>query len=117
MTQQEITNSELIKRLEVKLEEGQKKFGAVEGKFELDLTNLKETVKEKVSEINSLKENDLLLQNKLKEADLIEDKILSDLQNIKNEKLKLESELQKKENELVELKKKVKIMRRDLSKS
>lgn len=74
----------------------------------MDLTNLKETVKEKVSEINSLKENDLLLQNKLKEADLIEDKILSDLQNIKNEKLKLESELQKKENELVELKKKLK---------
>jgi len=64
-----------------------------------------------------LKENDLVLQNKLKEADLIEDKILSDLQNAKNERLKLESELEKKDKELVDLKKRVKIMRRDLSKS
>ena len=122
--QQIIINSELIKRLETRLEESQKKSGSLSTNFKVELTNIQDQlkekdseIKEKDSEIKTLRENVLNLKNKLKEADLIEDKILTDLQDLKTEKLKFEIEIDKKETELVELKKKIKIMRRNMDKS
>ena len=39
------------------------------------------------------------------------------MQNVKDEKMKLETELENKDNELIELKKRIKVMRRDIKKS
>ncbi|MFX1394580.1 MAG: hypothetical protein ACFFAH_13525, partial [Promethearchaeota archaeon] len=111
--QKELTNSELINHLEANLEKAQKSSA----KFELQLNNNVTLLNEKEAEIKTLKENIKDLNNKLTEGEKIEDKLLTDLQKIKDDKLKLESELEKKNSELIELKKKIKLMRRELSKS
>ena len=59
----------------------------------------------------------MVLKNKLQESDQIEDRILTEMQKVKDEKLKVESALENKEEELIELKKKIKVMRRDIKKS
>ena len=57
------------------------------------------------------------LKNKLYEAEQIEDRLLTEIQTVKDNKLKIESQLENKDVEIVDLKKKVKMLRRDLQKS
>ena len=64
-----------------------------------------------------MREKEEGLKNKIFEAEQIEDRILTEMQNVKDDKLKAESQLEDKEKELVELKKKIKILRRDIKKS
>jgi len=117
LKQKNITNSELIRHLEERLEEAQEKSGHITGKFEVELAHMRNIIDGKDSEIKELKEKAFGIENKLNETEKIDDKLLSDIQEIKDDKLKLESELEKKNQELVELKKKIKLMRRDLAKS
>ncbi|MCK4688281.1 MAG: hypothetical protein KAT66_09125 [Candidatus Lokiarchaeota archaeon] len=117
LKQKNITNSELISRLEERLEEAQEKSGHITGKFEVELAHMRNIINGKDSEIKELKEKAFGMENKLSETEKIEEKLLSDIQDIKDDKLKMESELEKKDLELVELKKKIKLMRRDLAKS
>ena len=70
----------------------------------------------KEAEITTLSENVKKLTTDIYEAEQIEDKILNDITKLKDENLKLESDLENKDTELIELKKKIKLMRRDLSK-
>jgi septal ring factor EnvC (AmiA/AmiB activator) len=99
------------------LEESQEKSGNITGKFELEIMNLRNVIDEQIAEIKNVRENDKALKNKLEESDQIEDRILTEMQKVKDEKLKIESALESKEKELIELKKKIKIMRRDINKS
>jgi len=57
-------------------------------------------------EIENLKEYLNKIQNKTQES-----------QQIKDEKIKLESNLEERNKEIIELKKKIKLMRRDMQKS
>ena len=110
--QSELANKELINRFEDKLENTQKDL--VQYQVEL---NTKNTLLEKrEAEITTLSENVKKLNTDIYEAEHIEDKILTDITKLKEEKLKFESELETKDKELIELKKKIKLMRRDLSK-
>jgi chromosome segregation ATPase len=111
--QKELTNKELIKNLEEKLEKAQKSSA----KYEIQFNNNVNLLQEKETELENLNGKFKELNNKLTEGEKIEDKLLNDIQKIKDDKLKLESELEKKNAELVELKKKIKLMRREISKS
>ena len=62
--------------------------------------NLRNTVDEQLAEIKDIRENEKELKNKLRESDQIEDRILTEMQNVKDEKIKLESTLEHKEKEL-----------------
>ncbi|MFX1391184.1 MAG: hypothetical protein ACFE9Z_14050 [Promethearchaeota archaeon] len=117
LKQKNITNQEIIERLELKLEEAHKKSGNITGKFELELANMRSIIDDKGQEIKSLKEQVKVLQNKPDESKQIEEKYLSEIQQIKDEKLKMESEITTKNEEIIELKKKIKLMRRDMHKS
>jgi len=99
------------------LEESQEKSGNISGKLELEIINLRNIVDEQVTEIKELREKGENLKNKIFESEQIEDRILTEMQNVKDEKMKLEAELENKVNEAVELKKKIKVMRRDIKKS
>jgi len=107
LKQKNLSASDITKRLEERLEDSHKTVA----KYEVEL----ESLKEKDSEIEALKENQNVLKSKFREAELIEDRLLTDLQKVKDEKLHLQAELDGKEAEIVELKKKIKLMRRDLS--
>ena len=109
LKQKNLSGSDITRRLEERLEESHKTVA----KYELEL----ESLKEKESEIEALKESDIALKNKFREAEQIEDRLLTDLQKIKDEKLKIETELERRDAEIIELKKKIKLMRRDLSQS
>ena len=117
LTQKNITNEEFINQIQARLEESQEKSGNITGKFELEIMNLRNTVDEQLAEIKDIRGNEKRLKNKIEESEQIEDRILTEMQNVKDEKLKLESELENKEMELIELKKRIKIMRRDIKKS
>jgi len=117
LTQKNITNKEFINQIQARLEESQEKSGNVSGKLELEIINLRNLVDEQVTEIKELREKGENLKNKIFESEQIEDRILTEMQNVKDEKMKLETELENKDNELVELKKRIKVMRRDIKKS
>ncbi|MFX1590027.1 MAG: hypothetical protein ACFFC1_17935 [Promethearchaeota archaeon] len=117
LNQKAKTNEDFIARLQKNLEESQEKSGNITGKFELEIANLRNLIDDKNAEIKDMKENETQLKNKLYEAEQIEDRILTELQKVKDENIKHESEIEKKENELVDLKKKIKIMRRDMKKT
>ncbi|MFW9936093.1 MAG: hypothetical protein ACFFD5_00440 [Candidatus Thorarchaeota archaeon] len=117
LNQKTKTNEDFIARLQKNLEDSQEKSGNITGKFELEIANLRNLIDDKDAEIKDMKENETQLKNKLYEAEQIEDRILTELQKVKDENIKFESEIEKKENELVDLKKKIKIMRRDMKKS
>jgi len=117
LTQKNITNEEFINQIQARLEESQEKSGNITGKFELEIMNLRNTVDEQLAEIKDIRENEKELKNKLRESDQIEDRILTEMQKVKDEKIKLESTLEHKEKELIELKKRIKVMRRDIKKS
>jgi len=116
LTQKNITNEEFIGRVQARLEESQEKSGNITGKFELEIMNLRNVIDEQIAEIKDVRENEKVLKNKLEESEQIEDRILTEIQNVKDEKLKVESALENKEKELIESKKKIKIMRRDIKK-
>ena len=109
MKQKNLSGTDITRRLEERLEESHKTIA----KYELEL----DTIKEKESEIEALKVSDRILKNKFHEAEQIEDRLLTDLQNVKDEKLRIEVELEGKDAEIIELRKKIKVMRRDLSQS
>ncbi len=117
LNQKNITKLELIDRLEQKLEEAHKKSGNITGKFELELGNLRNLLDGKADEIKTLRDKLSSVDTELQEYKKIEDKILGDIQIIKDEKLKLESDTEDKDKEIIELKKRIKLMRRDLQKS
>ncbi|TKJ19773.1 MAG: hypothetical protein CEE43_14315 [Promethearchaeota archaeon Loki_b32] len=117
LKQKNITNQELIEHLEVKLEEAHRKSGNLTGKFELELANMRSMLDDRGQEIKSLRENLNELQSKTGYTKQKEEKFLSDLQQLKDEKLKLELDLEEKNKEIIELKKKIKLMRRDLQKT
>ncbi|MHA1913227.1 MAG: hypothetical protein ACW97V_02530 [Promethearchaeota archaeon] len=117
LKQKNITNNELVNRLEEKLEEAHKKSGNLTGKFEMELGNLRNLLDGKDNELKSIKEKYEKIDSELLEYRKIEDKILSDIQSIKDENLKFESELEVKNAEIIDLKKKIKLMRRDLLKT
>ena len=117
LTQHNITNKEFIDQIQARLEESQEKSGNISGKLELEIINLRNIADEQITEIKELREKGEKLKNKMFESEQIEDRILTDMQNVKDEKMKLEAELENKDKELVELKKRIKIMRRDIKKS
>ena len=117
LTQKNITNEEFINQIQARLEESQEKSGNITGKFEIEIMNLRNTVDEQLAEIKDIRDNEKELKNKLHESDQIEDRILTEMQHVKDGKIKLESTLENKEKELIELKKRIKIMRRDIKKS
>jgi len=117
LTQKTKTNEEFIARLQKNLEESQEKSGNITGKFELEIANLRNLIDDRNLEIKEMKTKETQLKNKLYEAEQIEDRILTELQKVKDANMKFESEIEKKETEIVELKKKIKIMRRDLKKA
>ncbi|MFX1497513.1 MAG: hypothetical protein ACFFBH_08300 [Promethearchaeota archaeon] len=116
LTQKDKTREEYINRIEKQLEESQEKSGSIIGKVELEIASLRNIIEEQTIEIKDLKKQDTLLKNKLYEAEQIEDRILGEMQNVKDSRLKLQSEIEKKDIEIIELKKKIKLMRRDLQK-
>jgi len=117
LNQKNITNLEISNRLEQKLEEAHKKSGNITGKFELELGNLRNLLDGKDDDIKTLRDKLISVYTELQEYKKIEDKILGDLQIIKDDKLKLESDIEEKNNEIVELKKRIKLMRRDMKKA
>jgi chromosome segregation ATPase len=113
LKQKNITSQELIERYEEKLEEAHKKAGNLTGKFELELANMRSMLDDRTQEVKSLREQ-------LKETGdtkQLEEQFSNDLQKFKDEKSKLESDLEEKDKEIIELKKRIKLMRRDLQKS
>ncbi len=116
LKQKDFSNKEIIDRTEKKLTEAIRAEGSMSGKYELELSKIQNLLNEKEVEIEKLKASQVDLKNKLHETELIEDKILTDFQAVKDENLKLESKLEKAELELVELKKRIKFMRRDIQK-
>jgi len=117
LTQKNLANDEFINQIQARLEESQEKSGNITGKFELEIMNLRNNIDEQLTEIKELRDNENILKNKLQESDQIEDRILTEMQKVKDEKIKIESALEDKEKELIELKKRIKIMRRDIKKS
>ncbi|MFW9772178.1 MAG: hypothetical protein ACFFEO_08440 [Candidatus Thorarchaeota archaeon] len=115
-TQKDKTREEYINRIEKQLEESQEKSGNIIGKVELEIASLRNIIEEQTNEIKDLKKQEATLKNKLYEAEQIEDRILGEMQNVKDSRLKLQSEIEKKDIEIIELKKKIKLMRRDLQK-
>ncbi len=117
LNQKNITNLELINRLDQKLEEAHKKSGIITGKFEIELGHLRNLLDGKDDDIKTMRDKLITLDTELLEYKKIEDKILGDFQIIKDDKLKLESDIEEKNKKIVELKKRIKLMRRDMKKS
>jgi chromosome segregation ATPase len=117
LNQKNITNLELINRLDQKLEEAHKKSGNITGKFEIELGNLRNLLDGKDDDIKAMKDKLVRRDTELHEYKKIEDKILGDIQIIKDDKLKLESEIEEMNEEIVDLKKRIKLMRRDMKKA
>ncbi len=117
LNQKNLTNVEIISRLEQQLEEAHKKSGNTTGKFEIELGNLRNVLDGKDDEIKTLRDKFISVDTELHEQKKIEDKLLGDIQNIKDEKLKLGSDIEEKNKEIVELKKRIKLMRRAMKKA
>ncbi|MCK5098449.1 MAG: hypothetical protein KAR45_10125, partial [Desulfobacteraceae bacterium] len=117
LNQKNITNLELINRLEQKLEEAHQKSGNITGKFELELANMRSMLDDRGQEIKSLRENLNAIQKVRDEKAKMKEGMLNDIQKVKDEKAKLESDLATRNEEIIELKKKIKLMRRNMQKS
>ena len=115
--QRNITNQQIIDRLEEKLEEAHKKSGILTGKFELELANLRNILDEKENVIKNLRIEATTTQESSQEIEQLKEKNLDDFKKIKDEKMVLESEIEQKNDEIIELKKKIKLMRRDLQRN
>jgi chromosome segregation ATPase len=122
--QQQLETFSLVKKDLTKKEERIKTLVfEIEELKQKDITNLnlknqlEEQLNAKEIQMQEAEDSVTALQNQLNEAEIMEDKILNDLQKVKDENLKSESQLERQEQELIELKKRVKMMRRDMSKS
>ena len=107
LKQKNISIQELLERYEEKLEEAHEKAGNMTGKFEFELANMRSMLDDKTQEVKGLREQ-------LKQTGDTKQK--EELQKIKDEKSKLESDLEEKDKEIIELKKRIKLLRRDLQK-
>ncbi len=116
LTQKNISNQELVNHNEEKLEEAHKKLGNLSGKFELELGSMRNMLDDRDVDIKNLTEGTQKLQDGLQESKQIEEKLLSNIQKMKDEKIKWDSDLEENNKKIVELKKKIKLMRRDLKK-
>jgi chromosome segregation ATPase len=116
LKQKKISNQEMIEHLEKKLEEAHKKAGNLTGKFELEMANMRSMIDYKDDQIKSLKGELKEIQTKIDNTEQIEKKFLDELEQLKNEKMKLDSDCEEKNNEIIDLKKKIKLMRRDMQK-
>ncbi|MBY9004942.1 MAG: hypothetical protein KGD73_13280, partial [Candidatus Lokiarchaeota archaeon] len=92
LNQKNLTNAEFISSIQEKLEVSQERSGNLTGKFELEMANLRSLIDSNNLEIKELRENDTKLKNKIYEAEQIEDRLLSEMQNLKDDKLRFESE-------------------------
>ena len=117
LKQKNFTNQELIEHFEVKLEEAHRKSGNLTGKFELELANMRSMLDGRGQEIKSLRENLNAFQSETQEITKMKEGMLNDIQKVKDEKAKLESDLATRNEEIIELKKKIKLMRRNMQKS
>ena len=77
---------------------------------------MRNLIEDKNAEIKHLNEYKSKLKDKLYEAEQIRNRILTQLQQAKDEKLRLEVDLESKEKELIDLKKKFKLLRREVQK-
>ena len=109
LNQKILSNQDLIDHLEKKLEEAHKNSGILTGKFELELGSIRNMLDNRDEEIKSLSDGKQKWQDNLDELKRNEDRVHSELHEVKDEKLKLEAEI-------IELKKKIKLMRRDMNK-
>ncbi len=116
LNQKNTSYQDLINHLEEKLEEAHKKSGNLTGKFELELGSMRNMLDDRDKDIKNLTEVTQKLQDELQESKQIEEKLLNNIQKIKDEKLKWESDLEENNKEIMELKKKIKLMRRDMKK-
>ena len=117
LKQKNNTNTELLNRLERNLEEAHKSSGILTGKFELELGSLRNLIDSKDESIKEIKEKYKNIKIEFEKDKKAEEKFLNEIQNIKDEKLKIETEHEDKIKEVVELKKRIKLMRRDMRKT
>jgi len=109
LNQKILSNQDLIDHLEKKLEEAHKNSGILTGKFELELGSMRNMLDGRDEEIRSFSDEKLKLLNELDDFKRNEERVHSELHEVKNDKLKLDAEI-------IELKKKIKLMRRDMKK-
>ncbi|KKL64116.1 hypothetical protein LCGC14_2168270 [marine sediment metagenome] len=117
LNQKNISNQELINHHEEKLEEAHKKFGNLAGKFELELGSMRNMLDDRDNDLKNLTESTQKLQDELQESEQIEEKLLNEIQKMKDEKIKWESDLEENNKKIIELKKTIKLMRRDMQKA
>ena len=109
LNQKILSNQDLIDHLEKKLEEAHKNSGSLTGKFEIELGSMRNMLDGRDEEIRSFSDEKLKLLNELDDFKRNEERVHSELHEVKNDKLKLDAEI-------IELKKKIKLMRRDMKK-
>lgn len=109
LNQKIVSNQNLIEHLEKKLEEAHKDSGNLTGKFEVELGSMRKMLDDRDEEIKGLIEEKSKSQIEFEDSKRKEEKIHFELHEKKDENVKLESEI-------VELKKKIKLMRRDMNK-
>jgi len=109
LNQKILSNQDLIDHLEKNLEEAHKNSGSLTGKFELELGSMRNMLDGRDEEIRSFSDEKLKLLNELDDFKRNEERVHSELHEVKNDKLKLDAEI-------IELKKKIKLMRRDMKK-
>jgi len=109
LNQKILSNQDLIDHLEKNLEEAHKNSGSLTGKFELELGSMRNMLDGRDEEIRSFSDEKLKLLNELDDFKHNEERVHSELHEVKNDKLKLDAEI-------IELKKKIKLMRRDMKK-
>jgi len=109
LKQKILSNKDLIEHLEKKLENAHKNSGNLTGKFEIELGTMRSMLDDRDEEIKGLLGEKRKIQIGQEDSKRIEEKFRSEVQEMKSENVKLESEI-------AELKKKIKLMRRDFLK-
>jgi len=109
LKQKILSNKDLIEHLEKKLENAHKNSGNLTGKFEIELGTMRSMLDDRDEEIKGLLGEKRKIQIGQEDSKRIEEKFRSEGQEMKGENVKLESEI-------AELKKKIKLMRRDFLK-
>jgi chromosome segregation ATPase len=110
LKQKILSNQDLIVHIEKKLEIAHKSSGSLTGKFEIELGSIRNMLDDRDEEIKGLIEEKRKIQIEQEDSKRREEKINIEILQMKDENIKMESEI-------VELKKKIKLMRRDLKKA
>ncbi len=105
-----LSNQDLIVHIEKKLEIAHKSSGSLTGKFEIELGSIRNMLDDRDEEIKGLIEEKRKIRIEQEDSKRREEKINIEIHQMKDENIKMESEI-------VELKKKIKLMRRDLKKA